>query len=321
MGVKKYAKKIMDDTQVTNTGVAVFGSINMDMVIRTRRIPFKGETIMGQSFRTCPGGKGANQAVAAAMSGTYTYMIGRVGNDSFGRELIEGLESYRVDISKMIVDSNAQSGVAIITIDEECENRIIVISGANGLVGNQDLSQLKDCIKNIRVLLLQLEIPIDMVIMAAKLAHENNVLVLLDPAPACQIPAKLFPYIDILTPNQSEAKILTGLEVNNQTQAYHAAKKLVEKGASQVILKMGDMGVYWFDGFDGCFLNAFRVKAVDTVAAGDAFNGVLASAISQGNSFDSALQWALAAGALCVTKQGAQEAMPSKEEIQNFLKS
>ena len=299
--------------------IVVFGSINMDLVARTPYLPSAGETLTGHSFSTAPGGKGANQAVACARLGVKTQMVGRVGGDIFSNTLLENLESTGIDTTFVATNDGIASGVALIAVDDNAENNIIVIPGANGTVGTDDLQNLSKALDNAGLLLMQLEIPLDMVIAAAEIARQKNVTVILDPAPARQLPVELYPLIDILTPNQTEAAMLVGFPVSDPESAQLAAKSLLAKGVSRVIIKMSATGVFAMDLMGAQIYPAIPVTAIDTVAAGDAFNGALAAALSDGISFDDAIQWGLAGGALAVTKTGAQEAMPDREELLELL--
>jgi len=296
--------------------VLVFGSINMDLVARSQRLPLPGETLIGHAFTTAPGGKGANQAVACARLATPTKMIGRVGGDQFGTELLNNLQANGVDVSGVAVDPEQTSGIAQIALDDAGENSIIVIPGANGAVAEPELVRLAAAVEQVSILLLQLELPLPLVAEAARLAHENGVMVILDPAPAVPLPADLYPFIDILTPNETEAATLVGFPIEDEQEAHRACDLLQARGANKVILKLGARGV--FVSALGA-RPAFRVTAVDTVAAGDAFNGALAAALNQGLQFEEAVEWGLAAGALAVTQPGAQSAMPSHEQLLSFL--
>lgn len=299
--------------------IVVFGSINIDLVTRTPRLPRPGETLTGRSFATIPGGKGANQAVACARLGVPTHMIGRVGGDVFGQALLDSLQNNGVQTEGVLVDESTSSGVAAIAVDDDGENNIIVVPGANGQVNTADLERLAAVLPEAAVLLLQLEIPLEMVAAAAQLAQEQGVTVILDPAPAQPLPDTLYPLIDILTPNETEAAALVGFEVESQAAAHTAAQQLRDKGAKQIIIKRGGHGVYNFDGHTVIEQPAFPVTAVDTVAAGDAFNGSLAAALAEGLPLATALQWGCAGGAIAVTRAGAQPAMPKRGELVALL--
>jgi ribokinase len=279
--------------------VLVFGSLNMDLVTRTHRLPQVGETIAGYRFETLPGGKGANQAV---------------GGDEFGKMLIESLQLAGVDCEGVKVDETVSSGVAAIAINDLGENHIIIVAGANGQVDLSDVDRLP--LLASKVLLLQLEIPLAIVLAAAQAAKRAGVTVILDPAPApTQLPAELYAAVDILTPNQVEAEQLTGIAVNDEASAVQAARRLRQRGIGKVIIKMGAQGALCATAAGEFWVSPFVVRAIDTVAAGDAFNGGLAAALAAGLPLPEACQWAAAAGALATTVKGAQSAMPTRAEL------
>ena len=304
----------------------VLGSLNMDLVAQVSRLPKPGETILGDRFTTVPGGKGANQAVAAARLGTKTAMIGRVGGGSFGTTLRESLVADEIDISAVSVSEQTPSGTALIAVAPQ-NNQIIVVPGANGEVGEGALAELKRYIQTAKVLLLQFEIPLPVVQSAAAIAHEAGVAVVVDPAPARgPLPDKFCRYISILTPNQTEAELLTGLKVVDVESAIAAADVLHQQGIEIVIIKLGDLGAVCVTAEGNFSTPAFEVKAVDTVAAGDAFNGGLAAALCQAEGRDlslttlkSAVLYASAVAAIAVTRSGAQLAMPTQSEVDSFL--
>jgi ribokinase len=300
--------------------IVVFGSINMDLVARVPRLPAPGETLSGHSLSMVPGGKGANQAVACARLGALTRLVGRVGEDVFGAALLDSLGRHGVDTAGVIV-SPGSSGIAIINVDDRAENNIVIIPGANGQVSAPDLRQLEIALTGAEALLLQLEVPLDAVLAAARLARARGVRVILDPAPARPLPNELFALADVLTPNEGEAAALTGLAITNLRAAEQASQALRARGTRQVILKMGGQGAYAHDGQQGRLFPAFPVTPVDTVAAGDAFNGGLAVALTEGKALEEAVRWGMAAGAIAVTRPGAQPAMPDREEVQRLLKS
>jgi ribokinase len=314
--------------------IVVFGSIKMDLVTRTPRLPAPGETLIGHDFVTVPGGKGANQAVACAKLGAQTYMVGRVGGDAFGMELRQSLQAVGVAVTLVEVEPvprkpaprsrrggevAVSSGIALIAVDDTGQNNIIVIPGANGRIAQPDLARLETALDDAQILLLQLEIPLAMVVAAAKMAHERGILVMLDPAPAQALPAELYPFVDVLTPNETETAVLTHTTIHNETDATQAAQILLGRGTKRVVIKMGSRGAYVADSGGGRFYEAVRVTAVDTVAAGDAFNGALAVALSEGHPFDEAMRWAIAGGALAVTQPGAQAAMPDRSNLFAFM--
>jgi len=298
--------------------VVVFGSINMDLVVRTPRLPTPGETLTGHTFFTAPGGKGANQAVACARLGAPTRMVGRVGDDLFGEQLRASLRSFGVQ-DDGVLTTPGPSGVALIAVDDTAENTIVIVPGANGAVSIADIPRLERALDGARALLLQLEVPIETVVAAARAAHTRGVTVILDPAPALPLPDELYALADIITPNEHEAATLTGIAVRDDQGAIAAARALIARGARRVALKLGARGALTADAEGEQFWSPFTVTPVDTVAAGDAFNGGLAVALSEGRSFDEAIRWGLAAGALSVTRHGAQPSMPERNEVLTLL--
>ena len=298
--------------------VVVFGSINMDLVVRTPRLPAPGETLTGYTFFTAPGGKGANQAVACARLGAPTRMVGRVGDDLFSEQLRASLRSFGVQ-DDGVLTTPGPSGVALIAVDDTAENTIVIVPGANGAVSIADIPRLERALDGARALLLQLEVPIETVVAAARAAHTRGVTVILDPAPALPLPDELYALADIITPNEHEAATLTGIAVHDDQGAIAAARALIARGARRVALKLGARGALTADAEGEQFWSPFTVTPVDTVAAGDAFNGGLAVALSEGRSFNEAIRWGLAAGALSVTRHGAQPSMPERNEVLTLL--
>lgn len=301
--------------------IIVFGSINLDLVATAPRLPVPGETLLGEDFFKIPGGKGANQAVALARLGIPTQMVGRVGAHSFGAELVSNLQAAGVGIDNIFVDESVSSGVAIITVSHTGENQIIVIPGANGRVNQEDVNRLSHLLPTAKALLLQLEIPISAVVAAAQVARSANIKVILDPAPAqSNLPKELYPLVDIITPNEVEAGQLVGFAVDGEETALKAAQVLLQRGVKSAIVKLGAKGVVCATAEETFFVPAFPVHAVDTVAAGDAFNGGLAAALYAGLSLHQAVVWGAAAGALAATKLGAQTSLPDKLTFDAFLK-
>jgi len=298
--------------------IVVFGSINMDLVVRTPRLPTPGETLTGHTFFTAPGGKGANQAVACARLGAPTRMVGRVGDDLFGEQLRASLRSFGVQ-DDGVLTTPGPSGVALIAVDDLAENTIVIVPGANGSVSIADIPRLEAVLDGARILLVQLEVPIETVVAAARAAHTRGVTVILDPAPALPLPDELYALADIITPNEHEAATLTGIAVRDDQGAIAAARALIARGARRVALKLGARGALTADAEGEQFWSPFTVTPVDTVAAGDAFNGGLAVALSEGRSFNEAIRWGLAAGALSVTRHGAQPSMPERNEVLTLL--
>ncbi|MBE9077512.1 ribokinase [Romeria aff. gracilis LEGE 07310] len=301
--------------------IVVFGSLNMDLVTQTARLPQPGETVLGQNFTTVPGGKGANQAVAAARLGAEVVMVGRVGNDGFGEALRQSLGAAGIETAEIATDPDHRTGTAAIAVEQSGENQIIVVPGANGAVDQTDVERLTPYLKTAQVLLLQFEIPQRAVQKAAAIAQQYNLQVIVDPAPAVdQLPDRFYPHIHLLTPNQSEASRLVGFEVKDPETAAAAAKALRQRGVNMVIVKLGAQGIVC-DGPDGRFRQpAFAVDVVDTVAAGDALNGGLAVALAEGQPVQSAVTWARAVAALAVTRSGAQAAMPTRSQVEAFLR-
>lgn len=300
--------------------VVVFGSVNMDLVARTPRLPQPGETLIGYGFETIPGGKGANQAVAVARLGIPVQMVGRVGQDAFGERLIAGLQADGVRCDRLFVDPDRPSGVALIAVDDTSENHIIVIPGANGAVGSADLDQLQGALSEAELLLLQLEVPLESVVIAAQQAQTAGCTVILDPAPAPDsLPDELYRAIDIITPNQAEATQLVGFPVTDWDSAAQTAAVLQQRGVPIVIIKLGKEGAFCLSPDGGFQVPAFPVDAVDTVAAGDAFNGGLAASLAEGLSLQQAVYQAAAIAALSVTQPGAQPSLPTREALEAFL--
>lgn len=300
--------------------VLVFGSINLDLVAQTPRLPVPGETLTGHSFVTVPGGKGANQAVAVARLGVPTQMIGRVGGDAFGQELLASLQANGVECDRVRVDPATASGIAVIAVDDRGENHIILIPGANGRVGMAEVDRLQNSLPGASCLLLQLEVPLNAVVAAATAAQQAGVKVILDPAPVPpDFPVELYSSIDILTPNQVEASALVGFAIEDLDTVRRAAAHLHQQGVPTVIVKLGGQGAFCSTPEASFLLPPFSVAVVDTVAAGDAFNGGLAAALAEGKSLPEAGRWASAVAALAVTRTGAQAAMPTRKEVEQFL--
>lgn len=299
----------------------VFGSINMDLIVQSPRLPVPGETLLGRGFFTAPGGKGANQAVALARLGVPTQIVGRVGGDSFGSELVNSLQTAGVRTEHVLVDQAASSGVAAIAVDDTGENQIIVVPGVNGRVDETDVERLRNLLPSARALLLQFEIPMSAVVSAAQTARQAGVPVILDPAPAqLDVPAELYPLVDIITPNETEAGQIVGFPVNEPDSAAQAAGVLLQRGVGTAIIKLGAQGAVCATKEETFFVPSFPVLAVDTVAAGDAFNGGLAAALASGLPLRQAVIWGAAAGALASTKPGAQSSMCDRATFDAFLK-
>jgi ribokinase len=299
--------------------VVVLGSINTDLTTYVPRLPGPGETLFGHSFITVPGGKGANQAVACARLGVDTKMVGRVGNDGFGKEPLRALETEGVDTSSIFVDDETSTGLAVICVDDAAENSIIVISGANMSLNDDDVARCKLLLSDAEVVMLQNEVPLTVSIEVAREAHAKGIKVIHDPAPAKELPKDYFPHIDVITPNEVEAEALVGFPIHSMKDGEKAAAQLRDLGVGAAVIKMGKAGAY-FDAEQGKgMIPAFHVDAIDTVAAGDAFNGGFAAALIEGKPFDERVRWGVAAGALAVTKRGAMPSLPFREDFEAFL--
>lgn len=297
-----------------NRSVAVVGSLNMDLVVRAPRHPQPGETILGGEFHTFPGGKGANQAVAAARLGAKVQMVGRVGEDAFGEALLETLGKDGVDATHVRRDPGAATGVALITVDSSGQNTIVVASGANARVTPEDVSAAEGEIADAAVLLLQLECPLPAVGRAVEMAHRHGTRVVLNPAPARPLPTELLSRIDYLIPNQTELRRLAGLDSPSQ-----AVGRLQDVGVKHVIVTLGEEGALAVEAGQEVRFPAHRVQVIDTTAAGDAFVGAFAAALVEGRSTHEAVAWGNAAGALAVTRAGAQPSLPTRAELDRFL--
>jgi len=301
--------------------IVVVGSINMDLVVRASRIPTPGETVLGQDFSTYPGGKGANQAIAAVRQGARVKFIGRVGDDEFGRLLVDELEVNGVDVKHIYMDENAATGVALITLNDAGENAIVVASGANHRLSPDNIHAAETAFSGADVLLLQLETPLDTVTAGAEAARNHGVKVILNPAPATPLPGELLSRVDILIPNESETAQLTGLPVNNLSQVEKAGRTLVKRGISTVVVTLGERGAYQIEADKPArHISSYPVAVVDTTAAGDSFVGTFAVSLANGEPVDRAVERGCAAGALATTRLGAQQSIPTRSEIDNLLK-
>ena len=299
--------------------VTVVGSLNMDLVARAPRIPQPGETIIGGDFHTVPGGKGANQAVAAARLEAQVSMVGRVGRDAFANPLLDNLAAAGVDHAFVISDPEAATGVALIVVDDTGQNSIVVASGANMRLSPADVDGAEAAIAGADALLLQLESPLETVTRAAEVARAHGVRVILNPAPARSLPVALLSLVDVLIPNESETALLTGLPVGGQAEAEAAAAALREMGVGTVILTLGERGALLTQAGTAELVPAFEVTPVDTTAAGDAFVGGFAVALAEGQTLAEAVRWGNAAGALATTKLGAQPSLPTRQDLEVLL--
>ena len=298
------------------SNVLVIGSLNADLVVKSPRFPQPGETISGDDLQIIPGGKGANQAVAAARQGVKTTMVGRVGSDSFGPFLVDNLKSNDVDTSQVLKTDSA-TGTAIIVVDANGQNSIVLSPGANGMVTPADVDSAS--FSNSGLLLLQLEIPTPTVLRAAQRAREHGMQVILNPAPAKPLPAELLSNVDILIPNESELALLTGLPVTDSSSAEVAAKEILKQGVKTVIVTLGSKGALLVTATQVKHVDTYKVNVVDTTAAGDAFIGGFASSLLSGKSLEDSVRYGCACGALATTKFGAQPSLPTKDEVETFI--
>ncbi|MCC6905649.1 MAG: ribokinase [Anaerolineae bacterium] len=300
--------------------IVVFGSINMDIITYVPRLPAPGETLFGHSYVTAPGGKGSNQAGAAGKLGNPTAFIGRIGKDAFGPEVRGILAAQGADVSGLMVDEAHGTGIAVISVDDRAENCIIVISGANMAIDETDVQRALPYLDRAKVLLLQMEVPLEANISVAKAARTRGVKVVFDPAPARPLPDDFYPFIDVITPNEGETEVLTGIRPATIAEASQAADILLGRGVGTAVIKLGAQGAYFKTAGGEGFVPSFIVDAIDTVAAGDAFNGGLATAIAEGKDIAEALRWGAASGGLSTTKSGALPSMPTRAEFDRLLR-
>lgn len=300
--------------------IIVLGSINMDLVVEAPRLPKPGETLRGRAFHSGPGGKGANQAVAAALQGATTRLIGRVGADDFGDQLVKGIRASGVGVSGVNVDHDAPTGLALITVADDGEDAIVTVRGANANVGRDELDALERQLARAIVLMIQLEIPMQVVTTAAAMAREAGVIVVLDPAPAADLPSELLANVSWITPNETETEVLIGIVPSDDESAARAADVIRDRGVDRVAITLGSRGCF-YSGPDGAFaVPAPKVRTIDSVGAGDAFNGALAAALLAGRSPAEMLRRACAAGAVATTRRGAQASLPTAAEMERALK-
>jgi len=299
--------------------IVVLGSSNTDMIIRLDRIPRPGETVLGGEFMTAAGGKGANQAVAAARAGGHVSLIARVGRDSLGDQAVRAFLEDNIDVSRVTRDPRLASGAALIFVARNGQNSIAVAGGANGALSPAHVKKSRALIVNAKVLLMQLETPVETVAAAAQMAASKGVLVILNPAPARSLPDSLLRRVSILTPNESEAEELTGIKLGGLKDAKRAAEALRRRGVKTVILTLGARGALIASESGQRLVPGFKVKAVDSTAAGDVFNGTLAVALTEGQSLEQSVRVAHAAAAISVTRRGAQPSVPKRAEVEKFL--
>ncbi len=301
--------------------IIVVGSSNTDMIIKLERIPLPGETILGGEFVTAAGGKGANQAVGAARAGGQVTFIARVGADMFGDQAVAGFNREGINTDHVLRDKSRPSGVALIFVAKDGENSIAVAGGANGGLSPADVRQAKNVFAGAGMLVMQLETPLATVQAAADLAAKAGVRVILNPAPAQPLPDKLLKKVSIITPNETEAELLTGIKVDSEAAAAKAAGKMLALGVKTVIITLGSRGAFVAGDGVAKLVPGFKVKAVDTTAAGDTFNGALAVALVEGQTLEHSVRFAHAAAAISVTRLGAQTSVPTRKEIEKLLKN
>lgn len=293
----------------------VVGSSNTDLVIRTGHLPKPGETVLGGTFFMNPGGKGANQAVAASRLGIAVTFVCKTGNDIFGHQSQQLFEDEGIDTSYVFSDLHNPSGVALITVDEHAENCIVVASGANAYLLPADLEKAEEAIERCDIVLMQLEIPVETVEYVARVAHQKAKKVVLNPAPAQALSKSLFKHLYLITPNKTEAEMLSGITITDRKSTEQAAKAIAQLGVENVVITLGSAGalIYSNDTFE--MVEAFKVKAVDTTAAGDVFNGALCSGLLEGQTLSEAVRFASKAASISVTRYGAQDSAPYRNEI------
>jgi len=299
--------------------VVVIGSANVDLTVRLERLPHMGETVSGGEFYSSFGGKGANQAVAAHKAGADVRFLAKVGCDHNGEAIVEHLESLGLTSAGILRDESRHSGVALIMVDRTGNNAIAVASGSNWNLTEGEIRRGESHISWGQVLLTQLEIPLPTVKQALRLAKARGLVTVLNPAPAHFLPEEVLSLVDILTPNETEAGSLTGIDVGTVDEAARAAGKLLESGVAQVIVTLGKEGCCWVREDRAQSFPSFPVVAVDSTAAGDAFNGALACAVAEGRSMEEAIRFGNAAGAIAVTRRGAQDSLPTRDEIIDLL--
>ena len=303
----------------TAGNLVVLGSINADHILNLETFPTPGETVTGNQYQVAFGGKGANQAVAAGRSGANIAFIACTGDDDTGERVRKQLASDNIDVSPVSVVEGESTGVALIFVNAEGENVIGIHAGANAALTTERVEAQRGIIAGAEALLMQLESPVESVLAAAKIAHENHTSVVLNPAPARVLSDELLALVDIITPNETEAEKLTGIRVENDDDAARAALALHDKGIGTVIITLGSRGVWASVNGEGRRVPGFKVKAIDTIAAGDTFNGALVTALLEGKAMDDAIRFAHAAAAIAVTRKGAQPSVPWRKEIDEFL--
>lgn len=297
--------------------ICVIGSLNMDLVVNVEKMPKAGQTLLGSNFKEVPGGKGANQAVAMARLNGNVTMIGKVGNDSFGETLVNSLKKDNVNTDYIQVEEGP-SGVALITVDKNAQNSIVVAPGANYKLTKEDIEKNIDAIKNSDIVVVQLETPLETIKYALKKAKELGKYTILNPAPAVVLEDEIIENVDLLTPNETELEIISQKSIGNEDDINKCAQIMINKGVKELIVTLGSKGSLYINKETSMFKNAYKVEAIDTTAAGDSYTGALAVAIACGKDMEYAMDFASKVGALSVMKEGAQSSLPSLIEVENF---
>ncbi|MGH7495621.1 MAG: ribokinase [bacterium] len=304
---------------MSRNAILVIGSANMDLVVTTQRFPQPGETVFGNKFGVYPGGKGANQAVAAAKLGGHVHFFGKMGNDEWRERLSASMESDGVNLEHLLIDPEASTGMALITVDLLGQNEIVVVPGSNMNLTPLDVDGKREIFGPMKLVLMQLEIPWETVLQSARAARAHGAIVILNPAPARALPKDSLALIDYLTPNENETEVLTGIAVIDETSARQAAQRLLAQGVRNVIITMGEKGALLVNNAGAELFPTKKAQAVDTTAAGDAFNGALAFALANDKPVDEAIRFANSVAAYSVTRMGAQSSMPTIQELHAFL--
>ena len=297
--------------------ICVIGSLNMDLVVNVDTMPKPGQTIIGSNFKEVPGGKGANQAVAMARLNGNVSMIGKVGEDGFGQTLINSLKNDKVDTT-YIQTAKGATGVALITVDKNAQNSIVVSPGANFEVKEDDIDNNIEAIKNSDIVVLQLETPLNTIKYALNKAKELNKYTILNPAPAVKLDDEIIKNVDLLTPNETELEIISGVSIETEEDIQKAAQIMIEKGVKELIVTLGSKGSLYINKEKSMFKKAYKVEAVDTTAAGDSYTGALAVALSNDKTIEEAMDFASKVGALSVLKEGAQSSLPTLDDVESF---
>ena len=297
--------------------ICVIGSLNMDLVVKVDTMPKGGQTLIGSNFKEVPGGKGANQAVAMARLGGNVSMIGKVGNDGFGQTLLNALKADNVNTDYIGIEEGP-TGVALITVDKNAENSIVVAPGANFKVAVEDIDNNIESINNSDIVVVQLETPLETIKYGLKKAKEAGKYTILNPAPAVVLEDEIIKNVDLLTPNETELEVLSGVEINTEDDIKRAAQIMIDKGVKELIVTLGSKGSLYINKERSMFKSAYKVQAVDTTAAGDSYTGALSVAFANGKNIEEAMDFASKVGALSVMKEGAQSSLPTLKDVENF---